>query len=75
MKYLPMVVTTVLEKKNDCPKLHEGTELPLRPMLTPRLSAVTISSIKSSKEDSEKKVYHIECLSRQSDSMTVVRTK
>ena len=66
---LPIVVTTVLEKKKDCPKLQEATELPLRPMLTPRLSAVTISSIKSSKEDSEKSLQcNVEL--RPSDSMS-----
>ena len=49
---LPIVVTTVLEKKNDCPKLQEGTAEPFFSKLTPRLLALTISSIKSSREES-----------------------
>ena len=37
--FLPMVVTTVLEKKNAWPKLHEGTLEPFCERLTPRLLA------------------------------------
>jgi hypothetical protein len=50
---LPIVVTTVLAKKKDCPKLQDGTFVPLEPIETPRLLASTISDTKSLKADSE----------------------
>lgn len=48
-----MVVTTVLAKKNDCPKLQEGTLVPFAKMETPRLLASTMSSMNSSRSASE----------------------
>lgn len=49
---LPIVVTTVLEKNNDCPKLQFGSPETLREAETPRLLARTISLIKFSKSSS-----------------------
>ena len=51
-----MVVTTVLAKKKDWPKLHEGTLVPFSAIETPRSLAFTISAIKSSSEESGEKV-------------------
>ena len=50
---LPMVVTTVLAKKKDCPKLQDETLVPFAATETPRSLALTISPIKSSSADSE----------------------
>lgn len=50
-----MVVTTVLAKKKDCPKLQDGTLVPFVPTVTPRLLASTISETRSFKADSEMK--------------------
>ena len=52
LRNIPIVVTTVLEKKNDCPKLQEATAEPFFSMLTPRLLAFIISCIKSSNDES-----------------------
>ena len=48
----------MLEKKKDWPKLQEGTLVPLDPIETPRLLALTISEIRSSREDSRRKKMH-----------------
>ena len=48
------MVTTVLEKKNDCPKLHDGTLVPFLKMDTPRLLASTMAPMKSSRASSER---------------------
>ena len=47
-----MVVTTVLAKKKAAPKLQDWTLDPLAARLTPRLLALTISDIRSSREES-----------------------
>ena len=57
---VPIVVTTVLAKKKDCPKLQEGTLvlIPFDPSamgarVTPRLSASTMAFIRSSREEAK----------------------
>ena len=56
LRHIPIVVTTVLEKKNDWPKLQEATAEPFFSMLTPRLLAFIISCIKSSNDESANQI-------------------
>ena len=56
---LPMVVTTVLAKKKDCPKLQEETLVPFAATETPRSLALTISPIKSSSADSKSTFFNL----------------
>lgn len=51
--HVPIVVTTVLEKKRDCPKLQFGSPETFLAAETPLLLAFTISSIRLSKSSSE----------------------
>ena len=57
---VPIVVTTVLEKKKDWPKLQDGTADPFRSRLTPRLLALTISSINSFKAVSKMTIRYVQ---------------
>lgn len=52
---LPMVVTMVLEKNNDCPKLQFGSPVAFLTADTPLLLASTTSLISCSKAASIKK--------------------
>lgn len=53
-KLLPIVVTTVLEKKRDCPKLQFGSPDTFLAAETPLLLAFTTSSISFSRSSSER---------------------
>jgi hypothetical protein len=53
IKLLPIVVTTVLEKKRDCPKLQFGSPDTFLAAETPLLLAFTTSSISFSRSSSE----------------------
>lgn len=53
VRSLPIVVTTVVEKKIDCPKVQFGPVLRLLDAETPRLLARTTSLKRNSKSSSE----------------------
>lgn len=53
MKKIPIVVTTVLEKNNDCPKLQFGSLDTFFAADTPLLLARTTSSINASRSSSK----------------------
>lgn len=50
--FIPMVVTTVLEKKTDWPKLQLGSLETFLAADTPRLLALTTSSMRASRSSS-----------------------